>query len=201
MTQQSPLDTRASERCCTGPCQQWKHHSRFRSFRETDRFQEPRVRFASKCRDCEQIERNEAKNVDRPAKLMRKRTNEHAKKLAVTVEFLWTALNWRALVPVLRAMLTDEARCLSCGHEFVGERDVQIEHREPPRADDDWARQHARNIGLACQSCNGTKGDKPFAVWLDEQEDARRANETHRARSDPTPAVQLALDFGEPAWR
>jgi 5-methylcytosine-specific restriction endonuclease McrA len=75
-------------------------------------------------------------------------------------------MNWAALVPILRAMLDTDGRCLDCGHRFVNERDVQIEHIEPPRTAGDWAREHARNLRLACQSCNGTKGQKPFAAWL-----------------------------------
>jgi hypothetical protein len=84
-------------------------------------------------------------------------------------------MNYRSLVPVLRAMMT-EGCCQSCGHEFVNERDIQIEHLEPPRGEKDWARLHARNLRMSCGSCNRTKGDKPFYQWLDEQEDARVSN-------------------------
>jgi 5-methylcytosine-specific restriction endonuclease McrA len=73
-------------------------------------------------------------------------------------------------------MITDEGLCKNCGHPFIGERDIQIEHIEPPRSNTDWARLHARNLRLFCGSCNGTKGHKPFPDWLDEQEDARTSN-------------------------
>jgi hypothetical protein len=189
------LSIRPCERYCP-KCEQWKHHSRFRSWRDS-RGRSTSVQFARLCRDCEQIVKNERQNADRPLALMRRRTNSYARRLGVTSEFLWINMNWRALVPVLRAMMSDEGRCLSCGHAFVNERDVQVEHREPPRGVDDWARQHARNIGLACQSCNGTKGDRPYADWLDEQEAARLANESHRAAVAVAPVkfAQLAFEL------
>lgn len=85
-------------------------------------------------------------------------------------------MNYRALVPVLRALMTDEGLCQCCGHEFLNERDIQIEHLEPPRTSNDWARLHARNLRLACASCNGGKGRTPYSEWLDEQEDTRVSN-------------------------
>jgi hypothetical protein len=56
----------------------------------------------------------------------------------------------------------------------------------------DWAREHSRNIAFYCASCNRTKREKPYGVWLDEQEAARLANEKHRA-SPPD-----LLDMGVP---
>jgi len=97
-------------------------------------------------------------------------------------------MNYRALVPALRAMMTDEGICTSCGHPFLNERDIQIEHIEPPRFVEDWARLHARNLRLACGSCNRTKGQKPYAVWLDEQEGARLSSLGGR-RTDKTMTV------------
>jgi hypothetical protein len=85
-------------------------------------------------------------------------------------------MNYRSLVPVLRAMMTPEGLCQVCGHEFVNERDIQIEHLEPPRHAQDWERLHACNLRLCCGSCNRTKGDKPFAEWLNERETARLSN-------------------------
>jgi len=111
-------------------------------------------------------------------------------------------MNWSSLVPEMRALMTDEGRCRSCGHAFVNERDIQIEHREPPRLRGDWAREHARNLGIFCQSCNNTKGDKSYAEWLDEQEEARLSNERHRSETDATaafvPWAQLTLDDVSP---
>lgn len=89
-------------------------------------------------------------------------------------------MNWNSLVPIMRAMMTKEARCVSCGHEFDNERDIHIEHREPPRFVGDWAREAARNIGILCQSCNSTKQNLDYAKWLDDMEDARVSNEKHR---------------------
>jgi hypothetical protein len=94
-------------------------------------------------------------------------------------------------------MMTDEGICTSCGHPFLNERDIQLEHREPPRHAQDWARLHARNIGLACGSCNRTKSGKSYAAWLDEQEGARIANEAdHTPRPITIDApIQLTLDL------
>jgi hypothetical protein len=62
---------------------------------------------------------------------------------------------------------------------FLNERDVQLEHIEPPRHPQDWARLHARNIRVLCGSCKRTKGRDPFAEWLDDQEGARLSNLHH----------------------
>jgi hypothetical protein len=42
-------------------------------------------------------------------------------------------------------MITDEGLCKNCGHPFIGERDIQIEHIEPPRSNTDWARLRQRH--------------------------------------------------------
>jgi hypothetical protein len=141
--------------------------------------------FDRECRDCQQKRRNEVKNADRALAIIESRAAEHARKAGVPKRFFMVNLNYRALVPILRAMLTDEGICTSCGHPFVSERDVQLEHREPPRSPQDWARRHARNIGIACQSCNVTKRDKPYAQWLDEQEGARLSNDDERVAARP----------------
>jgi hypothetical protein len=105
-------------------------------------------------------------------------------------------MNYRALVPIFRAMMTPEGLCLCCGHPFLHERDVEIEHLEPPRFEQDWARLHTRDLRLACASCNRTKGSKPFAEWLDEQESARLSNLSHSPpalpiKAEPTEQFQL----------
>lgn len=123
---------RPCERFCP-KCERWKHYSRFASQRREGRNGSVTTTFRRLCRDCEKIERNERKNADRPLWLMRQRTSSWAGKLSVSSDFLWINMNWRALVPVLRAMMSAEGLCLSCGHRFVNERDIQIEHREPPR--------------------------------------------------------------------
>lgn len=185
-------EPRPCERRCP-KCNLWKHHSRFRSRkrRRATSIGVAVIHFDPICKDCQQIERNERKNEDRPLAIMDGRAGSHARILGVPKSFLWVNMNWSSLVPEMRALMTDEGRCRSCGHPFIGERDIHIEHREPPRAPDDWARQHARNLGIFCQSCNGTKGHKPYAVWLDEQEEARISNEHHR---DPPSDPQLTID-------
>lgn len=194
-----PLTTpRPCERYCP-KCERWKHHSRFRSRkRRSPTSIDVGIEFNSLCKDCEQIERNERKNADRPLALMTSRTRSHARRLGVDFDFLWTNMGWSSLVIDLRAALNGEARCHSCGHAFENERDVQIEHREPPRFPQDWARHHARNLALFCQSCNNTKGAKAYAIWLDEQEEARLANEHHATSRDidlRTAPVQLTIAF------
>lgn len=176
------LEPRPCERLCKGPCGQWKHYSRFRSWRETSRHRSVSIQFKSLCRDCELIERNKQKNADRALWLMKKRASAHATALGVSTEFIWIEMNWQALVPFCRAMMTEEALCLDCGHKFLNERDIQIEHRDPPRFIGDWARENTRNIGLACASCNGTKSNTSYSEWLDRQEEARLANKADKAK-------------------
>jgi hypothetical protein len=109
-------------------------------------------------------------------------------------------MGWQTLLAEFRASLSTEGLCHSCGHPFENERDLQIEHREPPRHAQDWARQHAKNIALLCGSCNNTKRDKPFAIWLDEQEEARVANERHRKEASllvPSPSAPIQMTFDD----
>lgn len=68
---------------------------------------------------------------------------------------------------------------------------MQIEHIEPPRNQHDWARLHARNLRMLCGSCNRTKGHKPYAVWLDEQEGARQSNLVGQAPRSATSQFDL----------
>ncbi len=154
------------------------------------------IHFDPLCKDCQQIERNEKLNEDRPLNIIERRTSSHARSLGVPKQFLWVNMNWNSLVPEMRALMTDDGKCRSCGHPFRNERDIQIEHREPPRREFgvDCAREHARNLGIFCQSCNNTKGDKPYALWLDEQEEARLSNEHHRQQAPiVTVGEQLSL--------
>jgi hypothetical protein len=163
---------RPCERKCI-ECEQWKHHSRFRAWKRRG---SSTSTFASRCKDCEQKLQNEKKNADRARAIIEQRAKTAARKAGESREFFWTQMNYRSLVPVLRALMTDEGLCQGCGHEFVNERDIQIEHCEPPRFPQDWARLHTRNLRLACGSCNRTKSQKRFADWLDEQEGARLSN-------------------------
>jgi len=63
--------------------------------------------------------------------------------------------------------------------DHTNELDIQIDHILPSRHPRDWERLHARNLWMACVSCNNSKGAKPFDVWLDEQEEARLSNLNH----------------------
>jgi hypothetical protein len=173
---------RPCERQCRS-CGLWKHHSRFRS-QQRRHGSVSTVTFRPDCKDCELIQRNERKNEDRPRAIIESRAGSHARQAGATREFFMVNMNYEALVPVLRAMMSPEGRCLCCGHEFLGERDIQVEHREPPRHRQDWARLHARNLGLACASCNGGKTNKPYSEWLDDQELERLTNERDRERTD-----------------
>jgi hypothetical protein len=160
---------------------------------------ESQTRFAIKCKDCEQKFRNKKKNADRPRAIIEQRAASAATKAGASREFMWVQMNYRALVPELRALMTSEGLCKGCGHDFVNERDIQIEHIEPPRFSNDWARLHARNLRLCCGSCNRTKSHKPFSQWLDEQEGARLSNleqpSVDLASALPAPMQLPLFDF------
>jgi hypothetical protein len=169
-------DPRPCERQCR-KCGIWKHYSRFDSWKDKRlRNSTVPVSFSPYCRDCEQKERNEKKNADRPKAIIEQRAKSAASKAGASFDFFWVQMNYQALVPVMRAMLSPEALCLCCGHKFESERDIQIEHHNPPRHPQDWALLHTRNLGFACGSCNRTKAAKPNIEWLDEQELARLSN-------------------------
>ena len=119
--------TRPCERLCP-KCGEWKHHSRFRSQRR-GRHGSVSTTFHKHCRDCEQIERNEHLNEDRPLHIIERRAADHAHKAGVPKSFFMVNMNYNGLVPILRAMMTPEGRCLCCDTPFVNESDIQIEHR------------------------------------------------------------------------
>ena len=192
-------DPRPCERQCKGPCGLWKHYSRFRSWKDKRlRNSTVSVEFSRICRDCEQKERNEKKNLNRPKAIIEQRAKAAAIKASASFDFFWIQMNYQALVPMMRALLSPEALCLCCGHKFENERDIQIEHHNPPRHSQDWALLHTRNLGFACGSCNRTKGAKPNIQWLDEEESKRLSNlsasniepKTHTDWQEP---VQLEL--------
>lgn len=182
-------ESRPCERKCRGKCQLWLHYSRFRTYRDSRVSTNSGIYFSDVCKACEQIEHNEKKNADRPLAIIESRAATRARELGCSKSDVLIKMNWSALVPIFRAMMTPEARCLVCGHPFLNERDIQIEHHEPPRFTPDWARESARNIGIACSSCNRTKGSKSFSDWLDEQEAARLSNEEHRSTVAAVAAV------------
>lgn len=191
------LNPRPCERKCAR-CKEWKHHSRFRTWKQRQsRYGTVSTKFAADCKACEQIIRNEKKNSDRPKAIIEARARAAATKAGVSFDFFWTQMGYRGLVPIMRAMMTDEdAICLGCGHRFANEPDIQLEHREPPRHRQDWGRLHAHNIGIACGSCNGGKGNKPYDQWLDDQEDRRLSNLAQPSQPSPKQG-QLLFEFEE----
>lgn len=191
------VNHRPCERLCPR-CGQWLHYSRFRH-RAQSTHRSVCTKFNRLCRACEQVERNEKKNDDRPLAIIETRARGYAGRLGVAFDFVWVNLNWRSLVPVYRALSGTEGLCQSCGHRFDHERDIQIEHVAPPRRADDWARHHARNLRFLCGSCNRGKTNKPHDRWLDDEEHARVSNDAHRrARVAPDRTgrpTQLRLEF------
>lgn len=185
---------RPCERQCAPPerggCGLWKHFSRFRSWTDYRNVSDS-VTFSVFCRDCETKERNERKNEDRPLWILKQRTKAYATKYSVNFDFMWVNMNWQALIAFLRAMMTPEGLCTNCGHPFDNERDIQLDHNEPPRHDNDWARLHARNISIRCGSCNRGKSDTPYAQWLDDQELARLSNQ-----EAPSPSLERQPSAG-----
>jgi hypothetical protein len=187
------MNPRPCERKCK-VCGYWKHHSRFRS-RQRKTPHGIMWHFDPVCKDCQQKERNEIKNADRPLALIRQRAATAAHKAGSTVEFFMTQMNYQSLVPMMRAFLSNDATCVCCGHSFVGESDVQIEHVQPPRHDQDWARLHTRNIRLACRSCNNGKGKMPYLQWLDDEEGRRLSNLVTPLKESPNVKGQGSFDF------
>lgn len=182
---------RPCERKCER-CGQWKHHSRFH-YTKSGNSIDAKIYFKKVCRACDQIERNERKNADRPLAIIRGRAQQAAHKAAIGTEFFMTDMNYYGLVPLMRILMADEGRCLNCGHAFINERDIQIEHIRPPRHNRDWARLHARNLRLFCGSCNKGKSDKVFDDWLDEMEEARLSNKNSQQEPPDTYVSQLSL--------
>lgn len=158
----------------------WVHYSRFCRRWRPDR---GIWHWDEECKACQQIKRNEKKNQDRARALVERRAISRARILEVPKQKLLQDMHYLDLVADVRAKMTDEGKCVDCGEGFIdGDADIQFEHREPPRDDrwPDWAREHARNITLACGSCNRTKGNKPYSDYLDEAEETRMINEQHQ---------------------
>lgn len=104
--------------------------------------------------------------------LIRQRVTPRAHHLGVPAGFLLRDLGWELLIPRLALMLEPGALC-ECGREFRQEREVTLDHREPPRHRQDWARHNVANIAIACGPCNYAKGARPFSEWLDLIEERR----------------------------
>lgn len=169
---------------CPG-CDLWLHSSRFVG-RKRETPSGTGWEYNKRCRACEQSERTDRKNENRALALVRQRASVRAQAAGVPLEFFMDDLNWSALVPLVQAYL-DGAPCRNCGHPALNERDVHLDHAEPPRHVRDFARHHARNIPVLCGSCNGSKRDKPYAAWLDDQEDARRSVAAYYGHASDVP--------------
>jgi len=148
--------------------------------------------FDAICKACQQINRNDAKNTNRPLALIKNRAHARAKMYGESTQFFMVRMNWRALVPDMRGAMSAEGLCKSCGHAFLNERDIQIDHIDPPPSTPsrvDWAAyEHARNIRLLCASCNNLKGAKANTRFLEEQNAARISNEQHQWFADDSDA-------------
>ncbi len=102
-------------------------------------------------------------------------------------QFVMVELNYEALVPLVDVFISPVGLCTACAHPFTITH-LQLDHIEPPRWElgvIDWERLHARNIQVLHPGENGSKHNKPFAVWLGddqrkwmaERKWARRAGE------------------------
>jgi HNH endonuclease len=191
------------QRPCERQCRTCKQSLHFQRFGHRKRKSPDSTvwEFDQDCKACQQKIRNERKNEDRARSIIESRCAQWAHRLRVEKSFLLINMNWRGLIPVLRAMMSDEGGCLSCGHPFVNERDIQLDHREPWRHDHDWARHHARNIQLLCGSCNRGKTNKSNSQWLDEMEDARLSNEIQKSAPAPREAAIPQEDLWLPGLK
>lgn len=172
------IEHRDCERECR-ECGKWKHYSRFHNWRSKGSLA---TKFAADCLDCQQKQRNKRKNKDRALWIIKERAQDYARKYGISSKFIWVNMNWRALVAPFRGFMTPEGLCVSCGHKFDSDQDIQLEHREPVRTFPDkidTGRIHARNIAISCASCNRRKSNIPYAEWLDREEEARISNEAN----------------------
>jgi 5-methylcytosine-specific restriction endonuclease McrA len=169
---------------CPG-CNRWLHSSKFRP---SEKGHGTVARYHSNCRVCEQSDRNDAKNEDRAKAIVLQRAAVRAEKAGVPTSFFMEELNWKSLIGMVDAYLDKPERvlCPNCGDHYIGERDFQIDHREPPRHVRDWERLHARNCGPLCTSCNVAKSDRTYVDWLEDQEVRRLSVEAHY---DQAPAL------------
>ena len=106
---------------------------------------------------------------DHARAIIDRRADVRARQLRVTKGFILVDMNWRALIPLMRALLGPDGVCPDCGRGFRNDRDIAIDHLEPPRRYHDWAREHARNISLVCCSCKSRKQRLSLADYLDKR--------------------------------
>lgn len=192
---QRKRETRDGKLQCAGPCGRWLHPNRFYRRRR----QGPNGSiwiYDRECKLCQQTKRVEVKHADPATAILLGRAGHVARTHGLGRTFVLEDLNYWSLLPQLRGMLGPEGLCPNCGHEYDHERDVQLDHREPPRHRGDLARLHARNVAILCGSCNNTKGTMAYADWLDDQESARLSANALSADQplDPPDEQQLTID-------
>lgn len=84
--------------------------------------------------------------------------------------FVLIELNWRALIPIMRALLGPDGRCFNCGRHHGDPRKMHIDHRVPPLCTADWPAQHTRNLWIVCAGCNTGKGrNEVNRDWLERE--------------------------------
>lgn len=190
----SKREWRGDQLYCRGHGE-WHHHGRFQDHKAADG---SICRYDLDCKLFQQTKRVEAKNVDlaratvegRAKEIVRK-ANEWAKATGeqkINLEFVMYNLNYRSLIPMVRAYLVwgEESLCPNCGSPYDSKSTLHFDHREPPRNPRDWARLHARNIGPLDKECNTPKNDMAYAKWLDVEETKRlNAEEYNRRLAEP----------------
>jgi hypothetical protein len=134
------------------------------------------------CRLAEQTIRDHGKEQDPANAAIVGRAKDFARSLSgalgrsISYKWVLIELNWQALIPIMRALLGPDGRCLNCGRHRATARELHIEHRIPPGGEGqarltDWAAQHARNLWIACGGCNAEKGPQPAdRTWLDREQ-------------------------------
>lgn len=131
---------------------------------------------APDCRLAQQTIRDAAKERDPGGSAIIGRAKEHARNLSralgqtVSYQFVLVELNWDALIPIMRALLGPDGKCLNCRRHQGDPRRYHIEHRIPPQNVTDWAAHHARNLWIACGGCNCRKGrNDADRAWLEAE--------------------------------
>lgn len=174
-----PRDTRDGKLFCPGRAT--THAPKRIALEHFRRFQHGSVlNYATVCKACEVHDRTEAKGkdparakVERAASELVTEVNRYYKAAGsaerISKDFVMRRLHYEHLVEPMRFAMTSHRCWSSCGEPYKNERDIQLEHREPPRSPIDWERMDARNIDIKCGTCNNMKGDKPYSQWLHEQ--------------------------------
>lgn len=152
------------------------------------------------CRLAEQTIRDHGRDADPARYAIEGRAKELAGDMGkaigstISFHFVLIELNHRALVPIMRALLSPDGRCLNCGRHRHETRQLHIEHRIPPLHTCDWPAQHARNLWIACAGCNLAKGrrdndrdwlEREHRKWMIDREWADHAGEKGWPPYDP----------------